>query len=70
MLVDWLRKHSANKAVLEASGGYERDWTKVLRRQVPDGPAEQTASDEALTFTTNGRLSTTVAWIQHQAMRP
>jgi transposase len=32
MLVDWLRKHSANKAVLEASGGYERDWTKVLRR--------------------------------------
>ena len=31
-LVDWLRQHGANKAVLEASGGYERGWAKVLRR--------------------------------------
>src|SRR5499427_6969798 len=30
-LVSWLRKHQVNKAVMEASGGYERDWTKVLR---------------------------------------
>lgn len=30
-LVAWLRKHKVNKAVMEASGGYERDWTKVLR---------------------------------------
>lgn len=30
-LVAWLRKHQANKAVMEASGGYERAWAKVLR---------------------------------------
>jgi len=30
-LVAWLRKHKANRAVMEASGGYERDWGKVLR---------------------------------------
>jgi transposase len=30
-LVAWLRKHQVNKAVLEASGGYERAWAKVLR---------------------------------------
>ena len=29
-LVTWLRKHQVNKAVMEASGGYERDWRKVL----------------------------------------
>ena len=30
-LVAWLRKYQVNKAVMEASGGYERDWVKVLR---------------------------------------
>jgi transposase len=30
-LIGWLRKHQINKAVLEASGGYERDWAKTLR---------------------------------------
>jgi transposase len=30
-LVTWLRKHQVNKAVMEASGGYERGWGKVLR---------------------------------------
>src|SRR5215471_14558816 len=30
-LVGWLRKHQVNKAVMEASGGYERDWARVLR---------------------------------------
>ena len=31
-LVGWLRKHNVNKAVMEASGGYERDWNKALRQ--------------------------------------
>ena len=31
-LVAWLRKHKATKAVMEASGGYERDWAKALRQ--------------------------------------
>ena len=31
-LIAWLRKHEVNKAVMEASGGYERDWAKVLRK--------------------------------------
>jgi transposase len=31
-LVAWLRKHQVNKAVMEASGGYERDWARVLRQ--------------------------------------
>jgi transposase len=31
-LVAWLRKHQVNKAVMEANGGYERDWAKVLRQ--------------------------------------
>jgi transposase len=31
-LVVWLRKHQVNKAVMEASGGYERDWARVLRQ--------------------------------------
>lgn len=29
-LVAWLRRHRVSKAVLEASGGYEREWRKVL----------------------------------------
>ena len=29
-LVAWLRKHEVSKAVMEASGGYERDWARVL----------------------------------------
>ena len=31
-LVAWLRKHQVNKAVMEASGGYERDWARALRQ--------------------------------------
>src|SRR5690242_4502575 len=31
-LIAWLRKHEVEKAVMEASGGYERDWAKVLRK--------------------------------------
>jgi len=30
-LVAWLRKYQVGKAVMEASGGYERDWAKALR---------------------------------------
>jgi transposase len=30
--VAWLHKHKVSKAVMEASGGYERDWARVLRR--------------------------------------
>ena len=30
-LVAWLRRHKVDKAVMEASGGYERDWAKALR---------------------------------------
>jgi transposase len=29
-LVAWLRKHQVGKAVMEASGGYEREWRRVL----------------------------------------
>ena len=31
-LVTWLRKHKVTKAVMEASGGYERDWSKAVRQ--------------------------------------
>lgn len=31
-LVGWLRKQGVTKAVMEASGGYEREWAKVLRQ--------------------------------------
>ncbi len=31
-LVVWLRKHKVTKAVMEASGGYERDWARLLRQ--------------------------------------
>ncbi|UFZ07911.1 IS110 family transposase [Bradyrhizobium ontarionense] len=31
-LLTLLRKHKVNKAVMEASGGYEREWAKVLRQ--------------------------------------
>lgn len=30
-LVSWLRRHKVSKAVMEASGGYEREWAKALR---------------------------------------
>lgn len=30
-LITWLRRHGVGKAVMEASGGYERDWAKALR---------------------------------------
>jgi transposase len=32
-LISWLRRHKATKAVMEASGGYERDWAKALREK-------------------------------------
>src|SRR5919198_4946044 len=31
-LIAWLRKHKVARAVMEASGGYERDWAKALRK--------------------------------------
>jgi len=31
-LIVWLRKHKVTLAVMEASGGYERDWAKALRK--------------------------------------
>jgi transposase len=30
-LASWLRRHKVRKAVMEASGGYEREWAKALR---------------------------------------
>jgi transposase len=30
-LIAWLREHKVGKAVMEASGGYERSWAKALR---------------------------------------
>jgi transposase len=30
-LASWLRRQKVGKAVMEASGGYEREWAKVLR---------------------------------------
>lgn len=30
-LVSWLRRRKVGKAVMEASGGYEREWAKALR---------------------------------------
>src|ERR1700748_1991359 len=30
-LISWLRKHKATKGVMEASGGYERQWARALR---------------------------------------
>jgi transposase len=30
-LIAWLRKHKVGEAVMEASGGYERDWATALR---------------------------------------
>src|SRR5689334_17508145 len=30
-LIAWLRRYKVDKAVMEASGGYERDWAKALR---------------------------------------
>jgi transposase len=30
-LTSWLSKHRVTKAVMEASGGYERDWARALR---------------------------------------
>jgi transposase len=30
-LIAWLRKHKVGKAVMEARGGYERNWAKALR---------------------------------------
>ena len=31
-LIAWLRKHRVGKAVMEASGGYERVWARALRQ--------------------------------------
>ena len=30
-LTSWLRRHKVGQAVMEASGGYERDWARALR---------------------------------------
>jgi transposase len=30
-LVSWLRRKKVGKTVMEASGGYEREWAKALR---------------------------------------
>ena len=31
-LIAWLRKHKVTKVVMEASGGYEREWAKAVRQ--------------------------------------
>jgi transposase len=31
-LIGWLRRSKVSRAVMEASGGYERDWAKALRQ--------------------------------------
>jgi transposase len=31
-LIAWLRRHKVERAVMEASGGYERDWARALRQ--------------------------------------
>ena len=31
-MIAWLGKHQVGKAVMEASGGYERVWAKALRQ--------------------------------------
>ena len=31
-LIAWLRRHKVERAVKEASGGYERDWARALRQ--------------------------------------
>jgi transposase len=31
-LLDWLNQHGVCKAVMEASGGYERSWAALLRK--------------------------------------
>ncbi|WP_407193674.1 IS110 family transposase [Bradyrhizobium sp. STM 3566] len=36
-LIRWLRKHKVGKAAMEASGGYEREWAKVLRQDGIEG---------------------------------
>ena len=50
-LASWLRRQKVGKAVMEASGGYEREWAKALRdtkievRIVdPDGSPRMTRS--------------------------
>ncbi len=32
-LISWLRKHKVTKAVMEASGGYEREWARAIREK-------------------------------------
>ncbi len=32
-LITWVRRHKATRVVMEASGGYEREWAKVLREK-------------------------------------
>ena len=32
-LISWLRRHKVTAAVMEASGGYEREWAKALREK-------------------------------------
>jgi transposase len=32
-LVSWLRRYKVTKAVMEASGGYEREWARALREK-------------------------------------
>ena len=32
-LICWLGKHKVTAAVMEASGGYEREWAKALREK-------------------------------------
>jgi transposase len=32
-LISWVRKHKVTQVVMEASGGYEREWAKALREK-------------------------------------
>jgi transposase len=32
-LIAWLRRHKVTKVVMEASGGYEREWARAIRQQ-------------------------------------
>jgi transposase len=67
-LIAWLRKHRVGTAVMEASGGYEREWAEVLREarvkvRVVDAKRVRDFAKSAGLLAKNDRIDAeTIAW--------
>ena len=76
-LISWLRKHKVTAAVMEASGGYEREWARAMREKavevrIVDPKRVRNFARSAGQFAKNDAIDAEmIAWLpRHSARTP